>query len=361
MDEDIRIGAAATALGVSIDTLRRWEQRGQIRFERRGSQRYLSHDELARILRERGATPPSTAPNRLPGIVLGLERAGSDGRGDARVRGLPGGRDDAVGGGRPALPAPGRQRRGGHQCHDRRGRAGVTEPPPGTPGLRTLRHEYETHGLDRGDVDPDPFEQFGRWYADAAAEGIYEPHAVALSTAGPDGRPACRYVLLRGVEASGFQFFTSYTSAKARDLDASGHAALTWGWLELHRSVRASGRVQRLPDRRQRRVLRRAGRAAARSPRGPRRRARCSPTARTWSAAWPRPRRASPAGRSRDRRTGVATCSCPTRSSSGRAASAACTTACATGAPTAAGSSSAWRPERRRTGAPGHAAWWFLR
>jgi molybdopterin-binding protein len=75
MDEDIRIGAAATALGVSIDTLRRWEQRGQIRFERRGSQRYLSHDELARILRERG-TGAATAPNRLPGIVIGLERSG---------------------------------------------------------------------------------------------------------------------------------------------------------------------------------------------------------------------------------------------------------------------------------------------
>jgi pyridoxamine 5'-phosphate oxidase len=124
----------------------------------------------------------------------------------------------------------------------------VTEPPPGTPGLRTLRHEYETHGLDRTDLHPDPLEQFGRWYADAAAEGVYEPHAVALATAGPDGRPACRYVLLRGVDDGGFTFFTSYASAKARDLDASGHAALTWGWLELHRSVRASGRVQRLPE-----------------------------------------------------------------------------------------------------------------
>ncbi len=45
-----------------------------------------------------------------------------------------------------------------------------------------------------------------------------------------------------------FAFFTSYTSAKARDLDTSGHAALTWGWFELHRSVRASGRVRRLPE-----------------------------------------------------------------------------------------------------------------
>ncbi|HEX6390074.1 MAG TPA: pyridoxamine 5'-phosphate oxidase family protein, partial [Solirubrobacteraceae bacterium] len=76
----------------------------------------------------------------------------------------------------------------------------MTEPPPGTPGLRTLRHEYETHGLDRADLDPDPLAQFARWYEDAAAEGIYEPHAVALATVASDGRPACRYVLLRGVD-----------------------------------------------------------------------------------------------------------------------------------------------------------------
>jgi pyridoxamine 5'-phosphate oxidase len=124
----------------------------------------------------------------------------------------------------------------------------VTEPPPGTPGLRTLRHEYETHGLDRADLDPDPLAQFARWYEDAAAEGIYEPHAVALATVASDGRPACRYVLLRGVDERGFQFFTSYASAKARELEATEHAALTWGWFELHRSVRATGRARRLPE-----------------------------------------------------------------------------------------------------------------
>jgi pyridoxamine 5'-phosphate oxidase len=124
----------------------------------------------------------------------------------------------------------------------------VTEPPPGTPGLRTLRHEYETRGLERDDLDPDPLEQFARWYEDAAGEGIYEPHAVALATVDPDGRPACRYVLLRGVDARGFQFFTNYESAKARELDGTGVAALTWGWLELHRQVRATGPVRRLAE-----------------------------------------------------------------------------------------------------------------
>ena len=73
MDEAIRIGAAATALGVSIDTLRRWERDGRVTFERRGQQRYMSSDELARLLRERVASGGS-ARNRLAGIVLAIRR-----------------------------------------------------------------------------------------------------------------------------------------------------------------------------------------------------------------------------------------------------------------------------------------------
>ena len=76
MDEGIRIGAAATALGVSIDTLRRWERSGRITFERRGQQRYLTQDELARLLRERSAGGTASARNRLPGIVLAVRRDG---------------------------------------------------------------------------------------------------------------------------------------------------------------------------------------------------------------------------------------------------------------------------------------------
>ena len=122
----------------------------------------------------------------------------------------------------------------------------MTETPPGTGDLPTLRHEYDTRGLEVSGLDPDPLVQFGVWFEDAAAEGIYEPHAVALSTVDAEGRPSCRYVLLRGVDPRGFQFFTSYRSAKARDLDGRGYAALTWGWLEQHRSVRATGPVRRL-------------------------------------------------------------------------------------------------------------------
>jgi len=76
MQDGIRIGAAATALGVSIDTLRRWERSGRTCFERRGRQRYMSQDELGRLLRERSAAAAANGRNRLPGIVLAVRRDG---------------------------------------------------------------------------------------------------------------------------------------------------------------------------------------------------------------------------------------------------------------------------------------------
>ena len=73
----VRIGAAATALGVSIDTLRRWERAGRVHFERRGNQRLIAADELDRLLRERTVgAGRSSARNRLPGIVVDVQRDG---------------------------------------------------------------------------------------------------------------------------------------------------------------------------------------------------------------------------------------------------------------------------------------------
>ena len=51
IDNSLRIGPAAAAIGVSVDTLRRWERAGRVTFERRGNQRYLHADEVARLLR----------------------------------------------------------------------------------------------------------------------------------------------------------------------------------------------------------------------------------------------------------------------------------------------------------------------
>lgn len=72
--ELIKIGAAASALGVSVDTLRRWERSGQITFARVGNRRYVSSAELARLLQERGAHGITSARNRLQGIVIAVKR-----------------------------------------------------------------------------------------------------------------------------------------------------------------------------------------------------------------------------------------------------------------------------------------------
>jgi molybdopterin-binding protein len=74
LDDLVKIGAAAAALGVSVDTLRRWERAGKITFERRGNQRYLHSGDLADRLRERGSTGRSSARNRMQGIILAVKK-----------------------------------------------------------------------------------------------------------------------------------------------------------------------------------------------------------------------------------------------------------------------------------------------
>ena len=77
MSEMLRIGEVAKALGVSIDTLRRWDAEGRVTFIRRGNQRMLPASELADLLRSRDfGTRRSSARNRLAGLVVGVERDG---------------------------------------------------------------------------------------------------------------------------------------------------------------------------------------------------------------------------------------------------------------------------------------------
>jgi molybdopterin-binding protein len=76
MEELVRIGAVASALGVSVDTLRRWERSGRIEFVRQGGTRYVRSEELARLLRERASGGRVSARNRLQGVVLEVRRDG---------------------------------------------------------------------------------------------------------------------------------------------------------------------------------------------------------------------------------------------------------------------------------------------
>lgn len=112
--------------------------------------------------------------------------------------------------------------------------------------LADLRRDYARARLDLADTDPDPLVQFGRWFADAQAAEVLEPNAMTLATVGPQGLPSARVVLLKGVDASGFVFYTDYRSRKGRELEAQPRAALVFFWGELERQVRIAGEVERV-------------------------------------------------------------------------------------------------------------------
>src|SRR4051812_17221301 len=76
LEGSLRIGAAASALGVSVDTLRRWERDGRVTFTRRGNMRYMPAGEVARLLRSRQLPSRSSARNRLDGIVVAIQKDG---------------------------------------------------------------------------------------------------------------------------------------------------------------------------------------------------------------------------------------------------------------------------------------------
>ena len=92
----------------------------------------------------------------------------------------------------------------------------------------------------------DPLEQFEAWFREAEAAGTEVPEAMMLATAGADGAPSARMVLLKGADAGGFVFYTGYGSRKAEELEANPRAALVFYWRPLGRQVRVEGTVARV-------------------------------------------------------------------------------------------------------------------
>lgn len=116
--------------------------------------------------------------------------------------------------------------------------------------LAALRRRYDRGPLLEGDLDPDPFAAFGRWFADAvdaASAGLLvEPNAVVLATADADGVPDARTVLLKAYDSRGFVIYTNYGSAKGRQVAENPRAALVFPWHPLDRQVRVTGTVERV-------------------------------------------------------------------------------------------------------------------
>jgi pyridoxamine 5'-phosphate oxidase len=96
--------------------------------------------------------------------------------------------------------------------------------------------------------DVDPIQRFKDWIGEAEKTEPNDPTAMTLATATPEGVPSARMVLLKGVDARGFVFYTNMTSRKAKEINANPKAALCFHWKSLRRQVRVEGAVETVSD-----------------------------------------------------------------------------------------------------------------
>ncbi len=114
--------------------------------------------------------------------------------------------------------------------------------------IADLRREYTRDDLSEDTVADEPLEQFRVWFGQARSADVVEPNAMVLATAGADGAPHARVVLLKGIEDDGLIFYTNYNSGKGTQLEANPRAALTFFWDVLERQVRIEGEVERIAE-----------------------------------------------------------------------------------------------------------------
>ena len=115
----------------------------------------------------------------------------------------------------------------------------------GRMNIADLRKSYERDELDESASAADPLDQFQRWFDQALAGQLPEPNAMTLATAGADGRPSTRIVLVKGFDARGIVWYTNYDSRKGQELAQRPLAALQFHWVELERVVRIEGAVEK--------------------------------------------------------------------------------------------------------------------
>ncbi|MFI8345677.1 pyridoxamine 5'-phosphate oxidase [Streptomyces sp. NPDC085639] len=110
----------------------------------------------------------------------------------------------------------------------------------------TMRKQYRSEILDEGSLAENPMDQFALWFQQAADSRLFEPNAMVVSTATPDGRPSSRTVLMKQFDGRGFVFFTNYASRKGRELAENPHVALLFPWHPIARQVIVTGTAARI-------------------------------------------------------------------------------------------------------------------
>ncbi|MGH1360421.1 MAG: pyridoxamine 5'-phosphate oxidase [Burkholderiaceae bacterium] len=112
--------------------------------------------------------------------------------------------------------------------------------------IADLREDYRLAELHESQVHADPLQQFRQWFDEAINAKLPEPNAMVVASVTDQGRPANRVLLLKGLDAQGFTFFTNYSSRKGAEFAHTPFAALTFPWLALERQVRIEGSIEKV-------------------------------------------------------------------------------------------------------------------
>lgn len=107
--------------------------------------------------------------------------------------------------------------------------------------LDSIRKEYKFAELSRKSVEKDPLKQLEIWISDALEVKAREATAMSVVTAGIDGFPEVRIVLLKKLNKNGIIFFTNYSSSKGKAIERNNKVGLHFFWSEMERQVRISG------------------------------------------------------------------------------------------------------------------------
>ncbi|MDX6304378.1 MAG: pyridoxamine 5-phosphate oxidase [Blastocatellia bacterium] len=102
--------------------------------------------------------------------------------------------------------------------------------------------------LTKDHIDANPIRQFQTWLDEVRASGVSEQDAISmtLGTAGKDGQPSARIVLLKSFDDRGFVFYTNYHSRKGKELNDNPRACLLFYWPQLWRQVRIEGGIEKV-------------------------------------------------------------------------------------------------------------------
>ena len=105
-------------------------------------------------------------------------------------------------------------------------------------------NEKNSLGIDLCFRDLDnPIDLFAEWFSEAKKTEINDPNALALETAGKDGIPSVRMVLLKHFNEKGFVFYTNLNSRKSSEIKSNPNVSMCFHWKSLLRQIRISGRL----------------------------------------------------------------------------------------------------------------------